>query len=249
MEVFQIIYLGDDEIEPGDQCGIIRLISDHGLQYLYNQRSVDSFQPSIKCGDQIMVTVDSPTIRSYDIDIEFDLFRGAYKGTIKVDWRSIGPGKPFLCEQKIISQDGTGDIAVLYGLFPFARVAYVQVMVLDDSVEDVYGIVAASNSELQRDLPSTASILFAVGADNFVSADLDPELPLSKDCVAVPLDAKLYVHLCLNCDGTYYKDKLCFEHQDADEPFQSQVDHSKKIQVKVFWGADRKSIISTYGKY
>lgn len=245
MEVFQIIYLGHDDVEPGNQDGTIKLISDHGIQYLYDGRFVDPNRPSIKCGDQIMVIVDSPTIRCADIDIEFDLFRGDYKGTLKVDWEHIGPGYPKLYAQKIHSQDGMGEIAVLYGLFPFARVADIQVELLGDTVRDIYGLVAASNSDLQRDLLFSSSILFSIDADyKFESNGHDPELILSRSSVAVPLDADLYVHLCLNCDGTEYEDKLCFEHKKAGKSV--KVDRSNKIRVEVTWGGDRNSIISTY---
>lgn len=245
LEVFQIVYVGGDEIKPKDQNGTIKLISTHGVQYLYNaQFQPPYFVPSLQCGDQIMVTVKSPSIRCGQHYFEFDLFHGTYKSTIDIDWEDDAIGEPTLWNKSIESRDGTGSIAVHFGLFPYARVADIEINFLDNSIEDAYGVVAASNSILQRDLRLCASILFSTDADYPISPKVDTQIPLSKSRVAVPLDATLYVDFLLNCDGKDYKDRLCFECQKDGHVF--AVDRSQAIQVKVTWGADRDSILSTY---
>lgn len=245
LEVFQIVYLGGNEIEPQDQAGTIKLISDHGFQYLYNAQYVPPYlQPSLQCGDQIMVTVKSPSIRCGQHYFEFDLFSGAYKGTIVIDWEEDAIGEPTRWVKKIQSRDGTGTISLHFGLFPYARVADIEINFIDNSIEDAYGVVCASNSLLQRDLRHFASILFVTDADHPISPELDTQIPLSKSRVAVPLDSTLYVDFLLNCDGKEYKDRLSFECQKDGDVL--AVDRSQTIWVKITWGADRDSIISTY---
>lgn len=233
---------------PEDQIGTIKMISGRSFQYLYNVKSADPFRPSIKCGGQIMVTVNSPTIRWEKLAIEFDLFRGAFKGTIKIDWETLDYAKPTPCHGKIYSREGPASkIYVHYGLFADANVADIELKFLDNSDQDVYGAVAASSSKLQRDIRHWTSMLFVKVEDNpvCVRPDRDPRLPLSKSRVAVPLGATLNVHFHLNCNGKVFKQRLSFKHQIAGEVV--SLDTSKMIQVKVTWKrAHKSSIVSTY---
>lgn len=236
LEVFQIVYIGAAEIKPEDQTGTIKIrCSDGADQYLYNVKSVDPCAPSIQCGGQLMVTVKSPTIRCEQHDIEFDLFRGAYKGTIDIDWDTLS-SKPTKWHGKIQSRDGTSSIIVHYGLYTDARLADIQVKLLDNSIQEVYGVVAASNSALQRDLRHCTSVLFAMEPEYplRVCWDRDPCLPLSKSCVAVPFNATLYVHLHLTCGGVVYKERLSFKHQKAGQVVLVETS-SRTIEVKVTW--------------
>ncbi|XP_074339776.1 uncharacterized protein LOC141677665 [Apium graveolens] len=249
MEVYQIRYVGNDEVKPIDQIGTIKLISDYHVQYLYNVQEVMPWNPSIKDRDPIMVNVGSPTPRSASLYIEFDLFRSAYKGTIMVDWEETFSGCVSSWDERIESRDGLGDVVVYFGLMPNATVAEVEVKLLDTSAcEDVYGVISASNSAASS-LPICQSLLFLAEADNGVYVDDDDGIiPLSKSRVAVPLDTTLSLQIVLNCDGEDYSAILEFDAEKEGEFIQLDDPEAPTIQVKVTWDADRASINRTIKK-
>lgn len=69
MDVFNIMYLGLDEIKPEKQLDCIKLITDRGFQYLYLVDVVDIHKSSIKYGDSIPLMVKGPTYPSQCVSI------------------------------------------------------------------------------------------------------------------------------------------------------------------------------------
>lgn len=76
MEVFSIIYLGDDVVPPEKQLGTISFVPPYisDMQYLYQVDKVDMEKPSLKYGDPIMVTVGPQITEFSEFDIEFNFF-------------------------------------------------------------------------------------------------------------------------------------------------------------------------------
>ncbi|KAK1394963.1 Suppressor of auxin resistance 3 [Heracleum sosnowskyi] len=244
MEVFNIRYLGRDKVYPEEQHGTITIICDSGFhfQYLYNVPDVDLGKPSIKYKDDIPITVKGPTTFFQDALIKFDLFSGAYKGTIEVNWHSymLSRAPVFFEERKIQSRDGTGAIAVLMGQFSNATIATLEVRVLNRSAAtNVYGIVVANNSKLDR--ANCTSVLFVRKDDYKVLVGPDGVIPLSKSCVGVPLESVLYVDFSLHVDGHLCTGTVTFDAETIGVREGCERENDPMIQVKVNWNGTRYS--------
>lgn len=247
MEVFNMIYLGHDQVTPEEQHGTVRLTSSKGVQYLYNmpEKDVDTSNPSIKHLDDLAVTVKGPTCFFDNLVLEFDLFSSAYTDTLKINWdfeHHRNPPEVLLRQERIRSNDGTGDISVLLGLFGNAAVADLQVKLLDEKMAglDVYGVVLASNSKLYES--NCTSVLFARKPSRKIELGADGVIPLSKSRIAVPLNSVLYVDISVYVNGRRYVATLplkakCFGDSHAKDPM---------FQLTVKWDADRESIYSKY---
>lgn len=208
MDVFGIVYLGDDEVPPEDQLGTIR-ITDHYTNVgfdLYKVDSVDLFNPSIKFGDPIMFS-GAPNTEFQEFDIEFNLFCGAYMGSIKeYELDEYDGNNVEVIEDTIYAVDGTSQIRVQFGLFSSATIANVVMTLLGNSADtNVHGFVFASNSRL--DSSSCASILFWKNSDSKVPVK-DHVIPLSKSSVGVPLNSEFSLAISLICDNQKYKTKV-----------------------------------------
>ncbi|KAK1377395.1 hypothetical protein POM88_024139 [Heracleum sosnowskyi] len=217
---------------------------------LYYQNEVDMSKPSIKFGDTIFVKNTEPKCsfkEREEFDIQFDLFCGAYKGSINVAFEPFGD-QVWFEERTIRSVDGSGQIRVVLGFLSNATVANLEIQLLNISaISSVHGIVAARNSKL--DLPACTSVLFWKSPANKIEVGRDGVIPLSKSRVGVPLDSELYVDMSLNIDGDHYTDTASFDPLTTGGQF-VQVGNPKKkakICVKVTSDPRVSSIYSTYG--
>lgn len=231
MDVFNIMYLGLDEVVPEKQLGTIKLHCSGGIQYLYQVEDVDIHRPSIKYGDCIPITVKGPSVPFYDyIYIEFDLFCGAYKGKKRLQWDPI-PHEASVKSLLFTSNDGTGQVLVHFGAYANAAVASVEVKLSTSS--NVCGVVLASNSELELD--HCASVLFMEKSSGLMVGE-DDIIPLSRSFVGVPLHSELYVEASLSIDGHLLTGFVSFdpEKEGLCEKFLTN-DNEEKISVKVVW--------------
>lgn len=248
MEVFNIIYLGNDEIEPNKQLGTITLFHGAGVQYLYKVEKVDSSMPPIRYGDAIDLTVKGPTSFSGEDDdyayMEFDLFSGAYKGIVDLpcspydDKHEVSLG----CVQ-LRSTDCTGHVFVNIGHFANAAIASLEVRLLDNfAATNIYGVIFASNSKL--DSSDSATVLFRKRPGNLLNVGPDCLIiPLSKSLVGVPLHSELYVELFLNVNGDNHKAIVSFDAKESGkDEICTTTDMGARIHVNVTWSVDEGSI-------
>lgn len=243
MEVFGIKYLGSDVVPPEKQLGTISMMpSDFARQYLYKVDSVDEERPSLKFGDPVMVTVAAPTTAFAKFDIEFDLFCGVYKDLVTVEWEEPGYNEVSIWEERVNSEDGTGQIAIQYGLFANATVGNVEVKLLGNyGSASVHGFIVATNSRLDR--PTRGSLLFLKNSDNQIQVR-DGVIPLSKSRVGVPLDSEFYVGIFLTCNNEECTTKVTFAPKEAGTYEENVCDN--KVQVRVTWDADEESVLAKY---
>lgn len=242
VEVFSIIYLGDDVVPPEKQLGTISFVPAYieDTQFLYKLDNVDMEKPSLKYGDPIMLTIGPPITKLCQFDIVFDLFSGAYTGRLEVEWEKLPYDAVSLWDETIDSDDGTGQICVQYGLFANAAVANVELTLLGNcDSTNVYGYVFASNTRL--DLPTRASILFWVNSDNKVQVR-DGVIPLSRSRVGVPLDSEFDLAISLVCDNDECTTKVSLIPGEPDT-FQQNFCEDK-LQVRVTWMFTIESITS-----
>lgn len=249
MEVFSIIYLGDD-VPPEKQLGTICFVppntkppnlrnrNNSNSRYLYQVDEVDMEKPSLKFGDPIMLTVGPLTTKFNEFLFEYDLFCGAYTGFLEVEWEHLEEDEVSLWEERIDSDDGTSQIVVQFGLFANAAVANVEMTLLGNcDSTNVHGFVFASNSRL--DLPTRASILFWTNSDNKVQVR-DGVVPLSRSRVGVPLDSDFELAISLVCDTEECTTKVSLIPAEPDTFQQNFCDD--KLQVKVTWEYEKESI-------
>lgn len=238
VEVFNIIYLGADEVPPEKQLGTISIESNH-RQYLYKVDTVDMKRPSIKFGDPITVTMEAPIIGYVDYDIVFNLFCGAYTGRVEIEWpeeyQYDFPYEALSYEDRIKSDDGTGQICVQSGVFANATIANVEIKLGKCGFANVHGYVMASNSRL--DLPTRASILFWMKTDNGIQVR-DGLIPLSKSRVGVPLDSEFYLAISLVCDNEDFTTKVTLIPEEAG--IWEGIFCNNKLQVRVTWDATKE---------
>ncbi|KAK1365128.1 hypothetical protein POM88_040689 [Heracleum sosnowskyi] len=160
MEVFRIVYMGEEQVMPNKQIGWIKIKTDDRFQYLYKVEDVDPTMESIECMQDLNLTVKGPTISFSEVKIKFDLFRRgvAFKDCIWLQWDPY-PSDVRSLERRIASRDGTELISIMMGLFGNATVASLEVKLKHYSAATtVYGLVCASNSKL--DIPMARSMLF-----------------------------------------------------------------------------------------
>ncbi|KAK1356572.1 hypothetical protein POM88_049828 [Heracleum sosnowskyi] len=235
MDVFNIMYLGVDEIVPEKQLGTIKLHSSGGVQYLYKVEDVDIHRPSIKYGDSIPVTIKGPSIPFFDyVLIEFDLFCGAYKGKKRLQWDPL-PHEVSVKSVFFTANDGTGQILVYMGGYANATAASLQIKLLDNSADkNVHGVVFSSNNELE--LGHCANVLFREKSNNGFIVGHDGVIPLSRSFVGVPLYSKLYVEVSLSVDGHDHRGIVSFDplKEGVYEEFLTN-DKGEQILIKVTW--------------
>lgn len=251
MEVFKIVYLGRDKLEPRKQLGTIKMSFDDSVLYLYKVDKIDTSRPTIEYMDDIPVEFKSPAIDIAHVDIEVDLFNGAYKGSINLDWEGDDDSyRTESRESRIRSRHGFGEIAIVYGLFNNAAVANLEVKLLDCAADaNVYGVVAASNSRLTS--RTCVSMLFAKKPDNKTEVGEHGLIPLSRSWVGVPMCSKLYVLISLHCDEVEYKARLAFDAKTRGKDVEfSEFNYPQgkkpRIQVNVTWNVKQKAIKSLY---
>ncbi|XP_074339339.1 uncharacterized protein LOC141677352 isoform X2 [Apium graveolens] len=214
LEVLNLVYMGNDEIESEDQLGSILLEFDSGSKRFYRQNM-------------------------------FNLFRGAYKDSLKVKFEPVGD--KVWSEKRIIwSVDGTGQICVVFGGLSNATVANLKVNISGARDRDVHGIVAARNNQL--DTPSCTNVLFWKSLSNKIEVGSDGAIPLSRSNVGVPLGSVFFVDVALSVDGLIHRGTASFVPQIKGEKVEKITFHNKEtiISVEVKWDSREKTVFSTY---
>ncbi|KAK1397581.1 hypothetical protein POM88_007445 [Heracleum sosnowskyi] len=242
MEVFRIVYMGEEQVMPNKQIGWIKIKNDDRFQYLYKVEDVDPTMESIECMQDLNLTVKGPTISFSEVKIEFDLFRRgvAFKDCIWLQWDPYPSDVRFM-ERRLSSRDGTELISIMMGLFGNATVASLEVKLKHYSAATtVYGLVCASNSKL--DIPRARSMLFLKKHDTGTKVGNDGIIPLSKSSVGVPLGSMLNVDISLHYDGQHHAFSLCFEALlNGKTAKGGPSEENAEIQVTVIWDADEDS--------
>lgn len=240
-EVFNVVYRGRDKIEPHKQIGTIKVSDDVNGHYLYKVEDVDQRKPSLQQIDELLLS--GPTKSSISAEesltIDVDLFGGAFKDSLYIDDcpsdDSLKTGSPL--EMKIVSEDGTGEIYVLYAVFDNAIEAQLEVKFLadDDFPIQVYGCVAASTSKIEA--PGYSSMLFLERPCGKIEVGPSKLLPLSRSIVAVPLEFELLVdmHLMTGDEIDIYEDTVSFQAQRTGTSIKVVTGKKCKIEVKVCW--------------
>ncbi|KAL8102247.1 hypothetical protein AgCh_026940 [Apium graveolens] len=247
LEVLNLVYMGNDEIESEDQLGSILLEFDSGSKRFYRQNMVVKSNPSIKFGDSIFPTDNlmGPICFLTELDMQFNLFRGAYKDSLKVKFEPVGD--KVWSEKRIIwSVDGTGQICVVFGGLSNATVANLKVNISGARDRDVHGIVAARNNQL--DTPSCTNVLFWKSLSNKIEVGSDGAIPLSRSNVGVPLGSVFFVDVALSVDGLIHRGTASFVPQIKGEKVEKITFHNKEtiISVEVKWDSREKTVFSTY---
>ncbi|KAK1400396.1 hypothetical protein POM88_000001 [Heracleum sosnowskyi] len=195
-EVFNVIYLGPDEIKPEKQIGTIVVSDVHSSQYLYQVESVDMNRPAIQPRDELILRgPDKESISSEGrLKIEVDLFCGDYKSSICYKWFPVDKelhNSPL--EKRILSKDGSGEILVLYALFNNAMEAHLEIELLtsDESAINVHGVVAASTSAILQ--PAFSSMVFMKKPSSGMNVRHKERIPLSRSVIAVPYESTLFL--------------------------------------------------------
>lgn len=243
-----MVYLGNDEIESEDQLGSILLEFDSGTKEIYHQKMVDKSNRSINFGDTIFPTdhLMGPICSLEELDMQFNLFRGAYKGSLKVKFQ---PCRDEVWKEKrrIWSVDGTGQICVVFGGLSNATVANLKVKI--SGAGDVHGIVAARNNQLDK--LSCTSVLFWKSLSNKIDVGPDGAIPLSRSRVGVPLGSVFFVDVALYVDDIIYKDTVSFVPQIKGEKVEVIKFQNEEIviSVEVKWDSREKSVFSTYRSF
>ncbi|KAK1400402.1 hypothetical protein POM88_000014 [Heracleum sosnowskyi] len=195
-EVFNVIYLGPDEIKPEKQIGTIVVSDVYLSQHLYQVESVDMNRPAIQPRDELILTSpheDSISSRGR-LNIEVDLFCGDYKSSICYKWFPSNKGLDNCpLEKRILSKDGTGEILVLYALFNNAMEAHLEIELLtnDESAINVHGVIAASSSAILQ--PGYSSMVFMKKPSYGIKVGHKEQIPLSRSVVAVPYESTLFL--------------------------------------------------------
>ncbi|KAK1363754.1 hypothetical protein POM88_039315 [Heracleum sosnowskyi] len=253
MEVFKIVYLGPDKLEPSKQLGTIKMSFDDKVLYLYKVDKIDPSRPTIEYMDDIPLEIKSPPVDFAHVDIEVDLFNGAYKGSINLDWEADDVSyQAESRESRIRSKHGLGEIVIVYGLFNNAAVANLEVKLLDCAADaNVYGVVAACNSGLNS--RACVSMLFAKKPGNKTQVGKHGLIPLSRSCLGVPMCSKLYVLISLHRDEVDYKAKLAFDAKTRGKDRECyEINYPQgntdtpRIQVNVTWNVKQKAIQLLY---
>ncbi|KAK1367732.1 hypothetical protein POM88_033824 [Heracleum sosnowskyi] len=194
MDVLNITYYGAESTFPEKQLGTIKVNSTDGFQYLCKVEEVDMSKMPIGNGDPILLTSLAPTIAFDHFDdvviLEFDLFCGAFKGSVCFDTR-IADGEAFSMQEQLISTDNLNMILVQMGHYANATTATVEVHMSGNPIAtNVYGAVFATNSRL--DTPNCASVLFLDDSREGLKVGPNGKIPLSRSCVGVPLDSDFW---------------------------------------------------------
>lgn len=256
LDFLSIVYLGKEKVKPEDQRGLIKIHSQDGDQFVYNVDNIDDDKTSmstIQYMDDIPVTAKGPYwADNHCMNIDYDLFNGAYKGNIDI-YQDLQTNTYHddVDEQVLCARDRTGKILVNVGAYRNATVANVEIRLLSDgsghyAYKNVYGVISASNSFV--DFPSCSSVLFAKKEDQGIDLQPDGVIPLLKASAAVPLGYDFYVDIGLKVNGLDVKASKAFTVCLQGE-FQNITDdkyENPHVQVKVWGDASVMKLVSKY---
>lgn len=246
-EVFNVIYQGLGEVKPQEQIGTITVNQGDTCQLLYSVDRVDTTRPSIQPGDEIILTGPAVAISSHGpLSIDFDLFCGNYKDSIYFEsYPTNGLMQNAAREKRILSEDGTGEIVILYALFDNAMEANLEVKLVTDDNSDVrnlHGVVAASVSDFDR--AAFVSMLFLKKPQGIgIDVAHGGLIPLSRSTIAVLFKSRLSLEFHLfSGDEEFVHDTVEFH---ADPSFKSVGRLSCKkgdIIIEITWRCSRKYV-------
>lgn len=196
LDILNIIYLGAEDVIPEDQVGTIKLYTCGEIHDIYR---LDETKPTLKYADSINVRLDGPIATCGGTHyLEFNLFRGAYKGTVDLSWEPEN-NDLYVDNQTLESTDKTGKILVVTGRYANAMVANLEVKLLNSAARNVYGSIFSTNTIIQR--PHCANVLLLEKPPTGIKIGKDGVITLSKSCVGVPLQSELILDLSLCVDA------------------------------------------------
>ncbi|KAK1381521.1 hypothetical protein POM88_028265 [Heracleum sosnowskyi] len=238
LEVFGILYLGRDDIEPQNQLGRITMRCPYGiLRDMYNVTTVDETRETIKFGDEFDIRdIKSPFPYLHGPSgLEFDLFGGAYKGDLIDFFEPLlfeHRDEAFLEELRLDARDGTGEIRVLMGFYAHATIAQVEVRITNSRGNVVYGSVAASNNIFDHD--RATSMFFLKDQHQEITVETDGLIPLARSRVAVPYKSVLLLDISLHVNGQPLSANMCFPARKIGVPEPKDVGD---LSITVKWNA------------
>ncbi|KAK1402522.1 hypothetical protein POM88_002127 [Heracleum sosnowskyi] len=241
-EVFKVVYLGGDEVTPNKQLGTIKIRNHRYHHYIYNVDNADTSKSSIKHGDQLTLT--GPTLAPIScpsgfLVIEVDLFCGAFKRSVRIDWAPVPGDECKYLERRIKSKDGSGEILISLGMFFYATEAFLEVSLLtkDSSAASVGGVITAHTSN-SVNLEFSSSLF----SDHNIKLQSGEPIPLSRSIIVVPLRCKLFLDINLSCDDETVVGSLEFD-SDLNGTYHKTLLGTKcEIKAKVTWNVKHESV-------
>lgn len=193
-EIFKVVYKGK-EVEPEKQLGTIIVKNRKYHHFLYNGDDAYRCKLSIKNDDELILTgpsLASITCPSGHLVIDVDLFCGAFKESINVNWIPSHHGEECHYGEKSIKSryDDDDEILIYFGMFYRATEAVVEISLFttDGSVVEFCGSVTAHTSA--EDGTKYSSLLFS-----YMEVQSEEPIPLSRSIVAVPMKSQLSVKI------------------------------------------------------
>lgn len=213
LEVYGILYLGRDDVEPRNQLGRIYMTYPYGIRHMYNVTEVDETRETLTTGDEFdIMDIKSPFPYLHECtNLYFDLFGGAYKGNLApvfTEGLFDERDDSYFRELTLESKDGTGQIILLMGFYAHATIAKVELRLINSPGKVVCGTVAASDLLFDKDL--TTSVLFLKDQHQGIAVGPDGLIPLARSRVAVQYDSTLCLDICLQVDGQTFLTTLDF---------------------------------------
>lgn len=245
-QVFNVIYQGEKEVKPEKQIGTITVNDGKRCQYLYSVDSVDMTRPSIQPGDEIILTGPSVGIKSNGpLSIDFDLFCGDYKDSIYFEYcPSNDSMQNAPREKRILSEDGTGEIVVLYALFDDAMEANVEIKLLTHDncdVSDIHGVVAATISNFHH--AAFTNLLFLKKPCNGIHVAHGDLIPLTTSIIAVPYKSSLFLEFNLCSDNEEFVHDIVEFHADPSLESVKRLSSKKNdIIIEITWACLRQFV-------
>lgn len=241
-EVFKVVYLGSDEVTPDKQLGTIKIRNHRYHHYIYNVGNADTRKSSIKHGDQLTLT--GPALAPIScpsgfLVIEVDLFCGAFKRSVRIDWAPVPGDECKYLERRIKSKDGSGEILISFGMFFYATEAFLEVILLtkDNSAASVGGVVAAySSNSVNLDFSSS---LFS---NRNIKVQSGEPIPLSRSIVVVPLRCKLFLDINLCCGNETIVGTLEFDADLSGTYHKNLLGTKCEIKAKVTWNVKHECV-------
>ncbi|KAK1401986.1 hypothetical protein POM88_001591 [Heracleum sosnowskyi] len=204
VHILNIIYRGKKILKPEDQLGKIEIRTYDGVQYVYNVDKVDESMPTLRHGEDIVITPKGPIWgEKMYIDMHYDLFDGTFRGSLRLDVDPVHSNVDDGIEEEVItSADWTGTLLVRVGRYTHATVAHLVVRLLSvdgSASQNVYGVISATNADV--DHPLSGVLVFAKEPDRGIHVQAGAEIPLLRTRIAVPLDSEFHVDFGLNVNG------------------------------------------------
>ncbi|KAK1402515.1 hypothetical protein POM88_002120 [Heracleum sosnowskyi] len=244
-EVFKVVYFGGEEVPPDKQLGTIKVRNHRYHHYIYNVDNADTSKSSIKHGEQLALT--GPTLAPIScpsgyLVIEADLFCGAFKGTIRIDWAPVSGDECKFLERRIKSKKGPGEIIIFLGMFFYATEALLDVSLLTKDSSDVFvgGVVAAHTSNSAK--PEHSSSLFSEKTGCNIKVQSGESIPLSRSIIVAPLRCNLFLDINLSCNTETIVGTLKFDAALNGIFYKTLIGTKCEVKAKVAWNVQHESV-------